>query len=105
MNRLEQLEKLFTADPTDAELPYMIAHEHAKRSDHEAAVEWFDRCLAIDADHLYCYYHEARSLESLDRIADAIKTLKAGLARAKVANDAKAINEIEGYLSQLGGLD
>lgn len=105
MSRLQQLEKLFADDPTDAELPYMIAHEHAKLGEHEAAITWFDRCSEIDPNHLYCYYHKARSFESLDRNDDACEALREGLRRAKAAREPKALNEIEGYLSQLGGLD
>lgn len=104
MSRLERLMALLDTDPTDAELPYMIAHEHANTGDHEAATTWFDRCIALDADHLYAYYHKARSLESLDRMDDARDTLRAGLERARAARDAKAEGELEGFLSQLADL-
>lgn len=102
MPRLDQLKALFADDPTDSELPYMIAHELAKAGDHEGARTWFSRCRAINPDHLYCYYHEARSLELLDRLKDAGATLRIGLERARDARDTKATYEIEGYLSQLG---
>ena len=105
MSRLNQLQQLFESDPADAELPYMIAHEYAKLGEHETAIEWFDRCTAIDPNHLYGYFHKARSLESLNRIDDARDTLQSGLQRAIAASDAKASGEIEGYLSQLGDLD
>ncbi len=105
MSRLDQLQKLFESEPTDAELPYMIAHEYAKLGEHETALTWFDRCTAIDPNHCYCYFHKARSLESLDRIEEACDTLRTGLQRALGAGDAKASGEIEGYLSELADLD
>jgi tetratricopeptide (TPR) repeat protein len=103
MSRLDQLMKLREADPADADVPYMIAQEHAKIGEHEQAVQWYDACLASDDAYLYAYFHKAASLESLDREGEAIIALRDGLAKAQAARDDKAIGEIGGYLTQLGG--
>lgn len=101
MSRLEQLTRLHAADPTDADVPYMIAQEHAKAGDYGAAVEWYDRCLALDADYHYAYFHKARALESAGRAGDARNALTTGLERARAAGNTKASGEITEYLAHL----
>lgn len=103
MSRLAQLTKLHAVDPADADVVYMIAQEHAKAGDAASAVAWYDRCLAQDPHYHYAYFHKAKALESADDIPAAIATLKEGLARARTKSDAKAMNEIAGYLGMLGG--
>ena len=99
MPSIEQLEKLLAANDRDAFVLYALGQEHAQAGDHETALDYYDRCLAVDALYAYAYYHKARSLESLDRIADARDTLTEGLDAAHRAGDAKAVNEITAYLA------
>ncbi|MEM9084001.1 MAG: hypothetical protein AAGB34_10435 [Planctomycetota bacterium] len=101
MSRMEQLEKLRAADPSDADVPYMIAQEHVKAGDHAAAVTAYDDCLALDANYLYAYFHKARSLEAAGDSDGVAKTLREGLERAQQAGDQKAIGEIGQYLSEI----
>jgi tetratricopeptide (TPR) repeat protein len=101
MSRLEQLEKLRAADPTDSDVPYMIAHEKAKAGALGESVEWYNRCLELDPDYLYAYFHKAKTLESLDQPEIAAAALEEGLGRAKRAGNAKAIGELGEYLTQL----
>lgn len=101
MSRLEQLHKLLEIDPSDADVPYMIAHEHAKADEHESALEWFDRCLAQNAHYCYAYFHKARSEEALGRLDDARQTLRLGIECARVVGDAKAAAELSGFLDEL----
>ncbi|MFI4855071.1 MAG: hypothetical protein ACIAQF_08865 [Phycisphaerales bacterium JB065] len=101
MSRLEQLHKLREADPSDADVPYMIAQEVAKLGDHAEAVSWYDRCIENDPDYLYAYFHKAKSLEAQDQIEVAAATLEEGVKRSKSASNAKAIGELGEYLTQL----
>lgn len=101
MSRLAKLEKLLAADPSDADVPYMIAQEYSASGRHDEAVAWYDRCLALDADYLYAYYHKAKSLEAMDEGNAARELLRAGLARARGAADGKAANELAAYLDDL----
>lgn len=102
MSRIAQLEKLLAADPTDPDVLYMLAQEHAKLGDDVVALAFYDRCLEAKPDYHYAYYHKARTLELSGKPADAAATLRDGLARAKRAGDAKAAGEIESYLLSLG---
>lgn len=103
MSRLPQLAKLHAVDPSDADVVYMIAQEHAKVGELAEAVGWYDRCLALDPHYHYAYFHKAKALEAMDDVPGAIAVLKDGLARARAKADAKAMNEIGGYLDMLGG--
>jgi tetratricopeptide (TPR) repeat protein len=101
MASIEQLKRLYEADPTDPFAPYALAQEYAKQGDHGRAVEHYDRCLALDPDYLYAYFHKARSLEAAGRVEDAAAALRAGAARA--GGDAKARDEMAAYLRELEG--
>lgn len=101
MSRLDKLMSLFESDPADAEIPYMIAQEHARAGEHEHAVAWYDRCLAVEPGHHYAYFHKARSLDALGRLDDARECLRDGASRARSAGEAKAFSELSGYLEQL----
>ncbi len=101
MPSIAQLEKLLALDAADPFVLYALAQEHAKVGTAEAhtrAIEHYDRCLAADAGYCYAYFHKAKSLEALERTSDAAATLRAGLAAARHANDAKAQSEMQAYL-------
>jgi tetratricopeptide (TPR) repeat protein len=101
LGNAEKAEKLFAAEPTDTFVLYSLGQEHAKAKNYAAAVQWYDRCLAVDAAYCYAYYHKARALEAAGDIPLAVQTLREGLAAARAAHDHKAISEIGGYLDQL----
>ena len=101
MSRLEKLHKLRELDPADADVPYMIAQEHAKAGDHAEAVSWYDRCIELDADYHYAYFHKAKSLEANDAFDEAVQALEVGVQRSWAAANAQAIGELGEYLSQL----
>ena len=101
MSRLEQLEKLRSADPHDADVLYMLAQEHAKLGDHAKAVESYDACLDVDPAYHYAYFHKARSLESLGQIDEMKATLEAGVSRSTEAGDEKASGELREYLASI----
>lgn len=102
MPRVDQLLALHRGDPDDADVLYMLAQEHAKQDEHDAAIVWYDKCIAVDATYSYAYFHKARSLESLGRLGPARETLIVGLKVSADAHDAKAHGEIAGYLESLG---
>lgn len=101
MSRLAQLTKLHAADPTDADVAYMIAQEHAKTGEYAVAVEWYDRCLGLNPHYHYAYFHKAKALEAAENVSLAVATLREGLRQSRAAGDAKATNEITGYLDEL----
>jgi len=103
MSRIEELQRLYDADPQDADVLYMLAQEHEKLGDHRAAVSWYDRCLGVQPDYLYAYFHKAKSQESDEESAAALETARAGLERAKMLADEKASSELAGLVEELEG--
>ena len=101
MPSIAQLERLLAADPDDAFVLYALAQEHANAANHDEALGYYDRCLAVDPAYCYAYFHKARSLEALGRKADAADALRVGLEVSKKANDMKAAGEIAGYLDEI----
>lgn len=102
MSRIPALEKMLQAAPDnpDPDVLYMIAQEHYKAGRHEEAAAWYDRCLKASPAYVYAYYHKALALDEANRRADALETLRIGLAAAKTHNDRKAANEIAGLIDQ-----
>lgn len=101
MPSIEQLQRLEAIDPKDPFVPYAMALELAKTGDHDQAIAAFDRCLALDPDYLYAYFHKARSLDAAGRRADAVGVLEIGAEKAAKAGDAKAHSELSEYLAQM----
>ncbi len=98
MPSIEALEKLLHADPTDAFVLYGLAHEYAKLGNHAAAIGFYDRCLAADPNYCYAYYHKALSLQALERIDEAVQTLKDGTQKARQTGDGHAVSELQALM-------
>jgi tetratricopeptide (TPR) repeat protein len=102
MSRLEQLHKLLARTPADPFLLYGIALEHKKAQQHEQAVEFLDRTIAVDAKYCYAYYQKGQVLEQMDRPEEAKAAYRAGIAAARAAGDGHAQGELQGALDLLG---
>ncbi|MBL8965045.1 MAG: tetratricopeptide repeat protein [Phycisphaeraceae bacterium] len=101
MPSIQDLERLLRDDPGDAFLLYGLAHEYARTGRHDAAIEHYDRCLVADPGMSYAYYHKARSLVALGRAPEAVLVLRAGIERARAANDSHAVSELVAMLDEL----
>ena len=102
MSRVDQLTKLLEADPTDADLPYMLAMEHVKAGDRDAALRWLDRTLSIDSDYHYAHYQRALLLHGAGRDDEALTALDKGIANADAAGDQKALSELRDLRGVIG---
>jgi tetratricopeptide (TPR) repeat protein len=101
-DRLEQLNKLYAADPSDTFVTYALAMEHEKAGDSAAAVEWLDKTLALDPAYAYAYYQKGRLLIAAGHTDEARRVLKEGLAAAEKAGDQKASSELSQLLTTIG---
>ena len=93
-SRLEQLQKLFDADPNDPFVTYGLALEHFKLGRHDEAIEWLERTIELDEHYHYAYFQKAKALGELGRDDDAKHTLRTGVELAHQANDDKAKQEL-----------
>jgi tetratricopeptide (TPR) repeat protein len=93
--------RMLEQDPHDAFCLYGVAQEHSGAGRHEEATDWYRRAIAADPSHAYARFHLARSLERLGRLDEAMAALREGLQVARANGDAKAANELGGYLDEL----
>ena len=99
--RIARLTKLLELDPTDAFCLYGLAHEYAKRADHELAVEYYQKTLDADPAYIYAYYHKAKLLAEIGQDESARAVLHVGLETATQAGDDHAHSEITELLESL----
>ncbi len=92
--RLDTLRKLIAADPSDPDLSYMIALEHAKADDPEEALVWLDKALALKPTYHYAYFQKAKLQSELGDEDAALATLDAGITSADTHGDYKAVGEL-----------
>lgn len=100
-DRLAQLTKLLALDPRDTFVLYALGQEHAKLGQHQDAIAFYDRCLAVNPDYGYAYFHKARSQAAAGDRPAARATVEAGIAAADRTGDAKAGNELAGLAVDL----
>jgi predicted Zn-dependent protease len=82
MSRLDSLLALHAADPSDADLLFMIASEHAGAGRHEEAVGWLERYVEAGKDVGAGHALAADCLLALGRDADARAHLERGVDAA-----------------------
>ena len=99
--RLDQLRKLYDADPTDPFVTYGMALEHAKVHKPNQALAWFDKTLDLDPHYCYAYYHKARILSEQGDDDSARTVLAKGMAAAASAGDDHARSEMAELLESL----
>lgn len=101
IDRRPQLLKILALDQRDTFALYALAQEHAKHGDLPAALDAFDRCLAVDPLYAYAYFHKARCQQQSGQTPAARQTVLDGLRAAHQAGDAKALNELSELQRQL----
>lgn len=100
-DRLEQLTKLYAAEPQDPFLTYGIALEHAKAQRLDKAIMWLDKTLGLDDSYCYAYFQKGKMLSEKGEEAAAQAVLKQGIEAAKACGDEKAENELGELLTNL----
>jgi hypothetical protein len=117
-NRLEQLQNLHAADPTDADVTYMIAMEHAKLADASggepggepggaseggpaAVIDWLNKTLDLDPNYLYAYFQKAKAQSEQGHDDRAKATLQLGIEKSKTASDTKAVSELSELMASM----
>lgn len=100
-DRLGTLMAMIEQDPSDTFCLYGIAQEHAKAERLDEAVRWFERLLELEPSHAYAHFHLAKVLERAGQVKRATEVLERGLIAARHAGDAKAANELAGYLDEI----
>lgn len=101
MSRRQKIELLLEKEPNDAFLNFGLAMELLKEGESLAALDRFDRTLAIDAVYTAAYHHKGYTLIALERIDEAKSTLQAGIEAAAQISNAHAKREMTELLESI----
>ena len=94
MTRLEQLLNFLSEDPSNSFVRFALAKEYEGMGKKEDALNAYESLRTDDPSYVGTYYHYAKLLETDDRIEDAIKIYKEGMAQAKSQGDQHAHGEM-----------
>lgn len=100
-SRLQKIEAMLAETPTDGELHYMLAMEHASLGDDAAAVSAFQKLFEVAPDYPPAYHMAGRALQRLDRIDEACKVLERGIPIALARGDTHAAGEMQELMESL----
>jgi Flp pilus assembly protein TadD len=100
-SRLQQIEAMLEHEPSDPELRYMLAMEHASGGNDAEAVHCFQDLIARSPDYPPAYHQGGRALVRLNRIEEAQAMLKKGIPIALGKNDQHGAGEMQDLLLSL----
>jgi len=99
--RIANIEALLVETPDDPELRYMLAMEYAGGGDDAEAVRRFEELISVAPDYPPAYHQAGRSLQRLNRIADARAMLQRGIPVAQRQGNSHAAGEMMELLQNL----
>lgn len=100
-SRREQIEAMLADDPNDPELRYMLAMEHASAGDDVRAIGCFEELIQVVPNYPPAYHMAGRTLQRLNRVADARAILLQGIPIAQKQGDHHAAGEMAELLQSL----
>ena len=100
-SRREQIEAMLAEEPNDAELRYMLAMEHASVGDDAGAARVFQELIQIVPNYPPAYHMLGRTLQRLNRNADARAILLQGIPIAQQQGNLHAAGEMTELLQSL----
>src|SRR5450432_2258817 len=99
--RREQIEAMLAEEPNDPELRYMLAMEYASAGDDAGAARCFQELIQVAPNYPPAYHQGGRTLQRLDRIAEARALLTQGIPIAEKQGDSHAAGEMTELLHSL----
>jgi predicted Zn-dependent protease len=101
MDKIVALQEILALDPANAFARYGLAMELVARGDSDAALAEFDALIAATPDYVPAYQMSAQTLAKLNRTADALTRLHAGIAAANRTSNQHALAEMEALREEL----
>ena len=102
MDRIAMLNEILAQNPNDAFARYGLAMEYSGKSEVERALEEFGKLLSANPDYTAGYFMAAQTLARAERVEEAKKMLRDGIASAKRTGNTHAQSEMEAMLVELG---
>lgn len=95
------LKQVLEQNPNDAFARYGLAIEYARADRVDAAMEEFGKLLSLHPDYTAGYFQAAQTLARAERIEEARKFLRDGIACAERVADQHAKSEMSAMLDEL----
>ncbi len=100
-SRREQIEAMLAEEPNDPELRYMLAMEYVSAGDDAGAARCFQELIQVAPNYPPAYHQGGRTLQRLNRIAEARALLLQGIPIAQSQGDHHAAGEMSELLQSL----
>ena len=101
IDRIAALNDILTENPKDAFARYGLAMEYSKQGDFDRALAEFSILLENDPNYTAGYFMAAQTLVRAERVEDAKKMLRDGIASARRTGNLHAQSEMEAMLGEL----
>lgn len=101
MDRIAMLTEILTQNPNDAFARYGLAMEHSKAGNVEQALGEFGKLLQANPDYTAGYFMAAQTLVRAERLDEARKMLRDGIATAQRTGNSHAQSEMQAMLQEL----
>ena len=102
MSRVEKIQEMLSADPDSEMLQYMLAMEHRKEGDTDAALQVFEQLQQRDPPHVPSFFMAAQMLADDEQVEAARALLREGIEIARSQGDSHAAGEMGDLLMMLG---
>jgi len=94
MDRVARIKEMLATTPGDDFLQHALALEYVKAGNDADARAMFEKILQNNPAYIGSYYHLGKLLERTGDTKAAIQWYEKGMAAAKAAADAHALNEL-----------
>lgn len=101
MERINKIQEMLKANPTDSFLNHALALEYIKLGDDAAAQNLFEQLLEREPGYVGSYYHLAKLLERNGKEQEAIAVYEKGMHMAKEKGDQHAFGELRSAWEEL----
>lgn len=101
MDRAEMLKQFLEQNPNDAFARYGLAMEYSRAGEIETALAEFKKLLEVHPDYTAGYQMAGQMLSAAGRYEEARSMLESGIARAELAGNKHAQEEMQGLLQEL----
>jgi len=101
MDRAEMLKQFLEQNPNDAFARYGLAMEYSRAGEIESALAEFKKLLELHPDYTAAYQMAGQMLSAAGRYDEARTMLESGIARAELAGNKHAQEEMQGLLQEL----
>jgi tetratricopeptide (TPR) repeat protein len=100
-DRIAAIRAMLQKEPGDLFLHYSLAMELSKAGQTDEAFAEFDRCIAIDPDHLPAQVEKAKALRAAGRLGEARELFTSAMELAAMQGQAHVRDYIQQQLESL----